>query len=115
MMRAEYLMPGADDVTKLRESLERGAEWTRRDARRQWNWNERRFRRAVADLRDTGYPVVAVSEQGSVYRKARTREELESFIAHELLSRTRKLEEQIKSLREGADRYFGTPQIPLAI
>lgn len=114
-MKASYLMSDVDDATRLRESFERGAQWTREEADRIWGWNDRRFRLAVAELRDSGYPVVSESERGSVYRKARTREEAEAFIDRELVSRTRKLEDQIRAMRAGVDKHFGTPQLPLAI
>jgi len=114
-MRAEYLMAGVDDVTKLRESLERGAQWTKDAAKRTWGWNERRFRAAVAELRQHGYPVISSSEEGSVYRKARSRAEVEEFIERELVSRTRKLEEQIREMRRAADKHFGSDQLKIAI
>lgn len=111
----ELMRAGMADVERLRTSLDAGAEWTRDRAYRSFRWNERRFRSAVAELRKEGYPVISVSEQGNVYRKAKTRSECEAFIERELVSRTRKLEEQIREMRAAADKYFGSDQIPLAI
>lgn len=103
------------DAYRLRESLEFGSEWTKDEATRAWGWGERRFRLAVTALRESGYPVISTSEAGSVYRKARSREEVEEFVSRELISRARNLEEQARRIRAAADKYFGSPQLPLVI
>lgn len=104
-----------NDADILRMAFDHGVSWTRVTAWRELGWHDRRFRRAVADLRESGYPVISESGENSTYRKARSREEVERFIESELVSRSRKLEQQIRSLRDGADRYFGTAQLALAI
>ncbi len=114
-MRAPYLMAGVDDATRLRESLERGHEWTREEARRQFGWNDRRFRLAVAALRDHGYPVISTSEKGSAYRRARSREEVQQFIDRELRPRAEALGRQINAMRAEADHVFGPEQLRVAI
>lgn len=103
------------DADMLRPTLDAGKEWTRVMARAAFGWSDRRFRKAIADLREGGYPVVSTSDAGSVYRRARTREEVEDFIERELITRTRQLEHQIRALRDGADRYFGSDQLRLAV
>ena len=114
-MRASYRSAHAEDVERLRESFERGAEWTRKQAEVRWGWHERRFRHAVSELRLSGYPVISSSEAGSVYRKARSREEVEGFIERELLPRANALREEAQLLQRAADHYFGTAQLPLAL
>lgn len=114
-MRASYLMAHVEDVIRLRESFDRGAEWTRDQAAKRWGWSDRRFRKAVNELRQSGYPVISTSEHGSAYRRAKDIAELDAFIERELVSRSRDIEEQIRALREGAPRHFGTPQLSLAI
>jgi hypothetical protein len=110
-----YAHTSLDDVTRLRLSFDEGTAWTKDAALRQWGWADRRFRATVSRLREEGYPVISVSEQGSVYRRAANRAELEQFIDRELLSRTRDLEAQIRALRDGADKHFGPDQLALAI
>jgi len=113
--RDVYAHTSLDDVSRLRESLERGAELTKADANRMWGWHERKFRATVSRLREEGYPVVSWDEQGSRYRKAHDRAELEKFLDTVLLSRVRDLETQIRVLREGAERHFGSDQLRLAV
>ena len=108
-------MSAPTDADALRLSLAKGDEWSRRDGSAYFGWNDRRFRDAVATLRQQGYPVVSTSGEGSVYRLARSREELEAFVEREIVSRSRELEEQARALRDAADKYFGTPQLALAI
>lgn len=116
MRSREFFAPaGLDELTRLRQSFDRGAELTKAEAQRMWGWNERRFRARVSQLREEGYPVISLSEQGSRYRKARDRRELDDFIDRELVSRTRDIEAQIRALRDGADKHFGTPQMALEI
>jgi len=103
------------EVARLRETFEQGREWTKPTAKVAFGWDERHFRRVVSELRETGYPVIATSEQGSTYRKAKTREELVAFVERELVSRSRDLERQIRVLLDGADTYFGSDQLSLAI
>lgn len=103
------------EVARLRETLERGSEWTKPTAKVAFGWDERHFRRVVSELRETGYPVIATSEAGSTYRKAKTREELVAFVERELISRTLDMERQIRVLLDGADIYFGGDQLRIAI
>lgn len=110
-----YAQIGVDDMTRLRASLDKGESWTKDSALNRWGWADRRLRATVAELRRAGYPVISISEQGSVYRKATSRTEVEDFINRELVSRTRKLEEQIREMRAAADQHFGTDQLALAI
>ena len=110
-----HVLSEREDAETLRLSLEFGSEWTRDEARRAWGWNERRFRLAVATLRELGYPVVSASESGSVYRKARSREEVMEFINRELSPRAEALGRQISAMRAEADRFFGPEQLRVAI
>lgn len=87
------------DVAVLRHSLEHGAAWTKTQAEQSLGIPERRFRAAVAALRAEGYPVVSWSEEGSTYRKARDRAEVDRFIDTELIPRMRKLEFEARSMR----------------
>lgn len=76
---------------------------------------ERSFRRIVTELRLAGYPVVSVSEARSVYRKARDVDELEAFIARELLSRASVLHSQAHNLREHRYDHLPRPRVdPIA-
>jgi hypothetical protein len=116
MRRGEYAETVKDDETRLWDSFEKGTQWTNATAHVAFGWNERRFRAVVSKLRESGYPVIATSEAGSTYRKALNRSELEAFIERELVTRTRDLEQQIRALRDGADKYFsGVDQLRISI
>jgi len=110
--RAEYTVARQDDIVVLRDSLDRGVEWTKDQAKVSLGWNERRFRATVAALREVGYPVISTSEKGSTYRKAWSEEELEEFIHRELSSRIRHLDHQISALRAASRRHFGQVEQP---
>lgn len=103
------------EVERLRETLEQGREWTKPTAQVAFGWDERHFRRVVSELRETGYPVIASSDAGSTYRKAKNREELLAFVERELVSRSRDLDRQIRVLLDAADTYFGSDQLRIAI
>ena len=102
--------PRERDVQIVRILLEEGRALSKDEVRSRWGLPERRFRAAVSALRIEGYPVISDSTEGSTYRKARNEDELERFIAGELVSRTRVLEQQIRALRESAPRYFGVSE-----
>ena len=78
--------------------------------RKRWNIPERRFRAACSELRLRGVPIVSWSAEDSAYRMAKDAAELDAFIEHELVSRARVLEGQIRALREAAPRYFGVSE-----
>jgi hypothetical protein len=115
MKRGDYAEANHYDVKRLRESFEKGTQWTKATAHVAFGWDERHFRRVVSELRETGYPCIATSEAGSTYRKAKDITELEAFIERELISRSRDLEAQIRALRDGAHKYLGTNQLRLAV
>lgn len=97
--RQDYATAEDGDVEKLRGSFERGAAWTKQQAATTLGIPDRRFRAAIAALRLEGYPVVSWSEEGSVYRKAHDRDELERFLMDEVHSRRMKLERQERAMR----------------
>ena len=112
-MRKEYATAAEDTVARVRELLDGGAEIVRADVRAVLDMDERKFRAAVSILRRRGYPVISSSEQGSTYRKARSREELEAFIARELRPRAIDLLEQEQRLHEHAPDHFEPRQLQL--
>lgn len=111
--RREYATAAEDAVARVRELLDDGAEIVRAEVRTVLDMDERKFRAAVSVLRRRGYPVISSSEQGSTYRKARSREELEAFIGRELRPRAIDLLEQEKRLREHAGEHFEPRQMQL--
>ena len=112
-VRREYATAAEDAVARVRELLDGGAEIVRAEVRAILDMDERRFRAAVSILRRRGYPVISSSEQGSTYRKARSREELEAFIGRELRPRAIDLLEQEQRLREHAADHFDPRQMQL--
>lgn len=98
--------PRTSDVELVRSLLDAGHEIARDEAWARWRLNDRRLRAACSALRSSGYPVVTASEAGAAYRRARTAQELETFVA-ELRSRARSLEEQVRALETHAPAYFG--------
>lgn len=112
-MRTENATAAEDTVARVRELLDGGAEIVRAEVRAVLDMDERKFRAAVSMLRRRGYPVVSSSEQGSTYRKARSREELEAFIARELRPRAIDLLEQEQRLHEHAADHFEPRQLQL--
>lgn len=104
----------ADDLDRLRDSFEAGAEWTKDEAARILDIPERRFRACVSELREQGVPIVSTSERGSVYRMARTRDEAIDFVDRELMSRIHDIERQVRAIHQGMDKHFPTTQLPLA-
>lgn len=111
--RREYATAAADAVARVRVLLDAGGEIVRAEVRAVLDMDERKFRAAVSELRRGGYPVISSSEQGSTYRKARSREELDAFIARELRPRAVDLLEQEHQLREHAADHFEPRQLQL--
>lgn len=105
-MRPDIAVPRHPDIELVRSLLDAGHEIARDEAWARWRLNDRRLRAACSALRSSGYPVVTASEAGAAYRRARTAEELETFVA-ELRSRARSLEEQVRALETHAPAYFG--------
>ncbi len=97
------------DVANLRRLFDGGAHLTK-DQAKSMGMNERGFRAAVRALRLTGYPVISESAQGSTYRKAESRAEIEHFMATELHPRAVDLLEQEYQLKQRAGDYFPTGQ-----
>jgi hypothetical protein len=97
------------DVATLRRAFDAGARLTKELAKGM-GMTERGFRAAVRALRLTGYPVISESAQGSTYRKAETRAELEHFMATEIHPRAVDLLEQEYQLKQHADDHFPTIQ-----
>lgn len=114
--RQQYATAREADVEVLRESFERGDVWTKVRERDLVvctggaELPDRRFRAAVAALRDEGTPIVSWSEEGSAYRLARSLEEADRFVDHELIPRFRKLERQARRIREKSRTYFNVTQ-----
>ena len=111
--RRDYATAAEDAVTRVRELLDAGAQIVRAEVRQMLDMDERKFRAAVSDLRRHGYPVISSSEQSSTYRKARSRDELETFIARELRPRAVDLLEQEHQLRDHAADHFEPRQLQL--
>ena len=111
--RRDYATAAEDAVARVRELLDAGAQIVRAEVRQMLDMDERKFRAAVSDLRRRGYPVISSSEQGSTYRKARSRDELETFIARELRPRAVDLLEQEHQLRGHAADHFEPRQLRL--
>lgn len=101
--------PRTSDVELVRSLLEGGHEIARDEAWSRWRLSDRRLRAACSALRASGYPVVTASEAGAAYRRARSPQELDAFVA-ELRSRARSLEEQVRALETHAPAYFGSAE-----
>jgi len=83
---------------------------TKAEAARLYDIPERRFRAAVAKLREQGEPIVSWSEEGSTYRMARDAAEAERFIDTELLPRIGHLQRQVRNIRIGIPVRFKVHQ-----
>ena len=104
--RSEYATAHDADVNVLLAAFERGQSFTKEQAKNELGIPDRRFRAAVAKLREQGEPIVSWSEEGSVYRMARDAEEAHRFIDSELIPRIRHLERQARHIRIGIPVKF---------
>lgn len=95
------------DVDVLRDVFDTGRAIAKAEVWDRYRMNERRFRAAVSALRSSGYPVIADSAEGSTYRKARNASEAEAFVAREIESRARSLEEQARAIRDHLGEHYG--------
>lgn len=101
------------DVGVLRIAFDGGECLTKTEGLAIYGIPDRRFRAAVSSLRHEGYPVIAQSDGGSTYRKARTEAELDIFIRSEIDSRAMDLLAQSKALRTKARDWFPPEQLRL--
>jgi hypothetical protein len=108
--RSEYATAKDGDVLILLSQFEKGVAFTKEQALRDLGIPDRRFRAAVAKLREQGEPIVSWSEEGSTYRMARDAQEAERFIDQELLPRIRHLERQARHIRIGIGVRFKVHQ-----
>lgn len=110
MERAEYATAKDADVNILLSAFERGEAFTKERAKHELGIPDRRFRAAVAKLREQGEPIVSWSEEGSTYRMAHDAEEAHRFIDTELVPRIRHLERQARHIRIGIPVRFKVRQ-----
>jgi hypothetical protein len=108
--RTEYATAKDTDVNILLRAFERGQSFTKDQAKNELGIPDRRFRAAVAQLREQGEPIVSWSEEGSVYRMARDAEEAHRFVDTELVPRIRHLERQARHIRIGIPVRFKISQ-----
>jgi len=108
--RTEYSTAHDGDVNVLLAAFEAGRALTKQRAQNEFGIPERRFRAAVAKLREQGEPIVSWSEEGSAYRMAKDAAEAELFIERELLPRIRHLERQVRHIRIGIPVKFKVTQ-----
>ena len=69
--------------------------------------NERRVREAVRELRRAGMPICSVPGKGGGYFWARDVTELEQFLMREYLAKAEDMEETVRAMRVGAQRFLG--------
>lgn len=104
--RVEFANARPRDVALLRALFSEGRELTKTIALDRWHIGGRQFRAAVSELRRQGVPIVSRSAAGSVYRMARSEDEVEEFVKSELLSRATDLLHQAHEIRGHARSFF---------
>lgn len=112
-LRSEHLTVTEEDVNVLLKAFNVGRALTKEEGRALYGIPERRFRAAVARLREQGEPIVSWSEEGSTYRMAKDADEAERFINSELLPRIRHLDRQVRNIRIGLPVRFKVHQARL--